>query len=701
MRKTKTLIRSFAGGVMSPELYGRTDLVKYGSGLTSSRNWVLTPQGAMHRRAGTEFIGWPNRNDPRGPRLVSFIANDEQAFILEFTHQAIRFFFDGQQVLDGGSNPLTVVTGYDQDQVHELQIVQSNDVLTIVHPDHPVRLLTRVNSTTWTLEDEKFYAHNTGGAEDRIDPPAITVTVNETTTGAPIRHRFVATEFDPISGAESLPGPAINVELDFTQQGNTVDVFTVATGARSVRIYKDENNGLYGLVAEEAVLGNSFNIRIGNIAPDYGRTPPEHLTEFDQVDERPGAVGYWGQRKVLAATNARPQTYWMTETGTEAGMNYHIPSQATDAIQYTVASRYHNAIRHMVAQRDLYLFTNGDVWRVRANDGVVTPDSLVSEPMAGVGASVVPPVATQNTVLFVAERGQTVRELNPLEQINSDYAVRNLSILAGHLFRDHSLLDLEMIESPDPVIVALRDDGRLLCATYMPEEQVLGWFELDLGDDGAGSIAVIPEGLRDSLYVSVRRNDQWYIERLRFDLVNDLAGDVWFPDAQLVYEGAAANVITGLDHLNGRSDVFIVDQDGYQRGPFPVAGGSMTITDAPVTRAFVGLMQTADCTLLPVVVGQLPDMGLASMLNVRDLTLLVRHTIGLVVNTSDSTVTDGVVNEADVQALTGNQQAVSTTIKAPVRDSWSISDELTVRQNYLLPAQILAMSATVGVGDGY
>ena len=43
MPNTRILQRSFAGGEMSPEMYGRIDDVKYQTGAAKMRNFIATP----------------------------------------------------------------------------------------------------------------------------------------------------------------------------------------------------------------------------------------------------------------------------------------------------------------------------------------------------------------------------------------------------------------------------------------------------------------------------------------------------------------------------------------------------------------------------------------------------------------------------------------------------------------------------------
>lgn len=56
MPNTRTLQRSFGGGEISPEMYGRIDDVKYQTGLATCRNFIPKPQGVVENRSGTSYV---------------------------------------------------------------------------------------------------------------------------------------------------------------------------------------------------------------------------------------------------------------------------------------------------------------------------------------------------------------------------------------------------------------------------------------------------------------------------------------------------------------------------------------------------------------------------------------------------------------------------------------------------------------------
>lgn len=148
---------SFTSGELSPKMLGRTDLDQYRAGLALCVNYVLQPFGGVSRRPGTRFVG-EAKTDNQPVKLARFEFNDQQAYILEFGAQYIRFFTQHARLLDGQSNILEVTTPYAAEDVKDLQFAQSADVLYIVHQKHPPAKLSRTSNTEWTYAAITFTA---------------------------------------------------------------------------------------------------------------------------------------------------------------------------------------------------------------------------------------------------------------------------------------------------------------------------------------------------------------------------------------------------------------------------------------------------------------------------------------------------------------------------------------------------------------
>jgi hypothetical protein len=87
---TRTLSRSFAGGEITPELFGRIDLDKMQTGLKKCRNMIIKPHGPAKSRGGFRFLNFCKYND-RKARLIRFQFSSEDSMIIELGHLYARF----------------------------------------------------------------------------------------------------------------------------------------------------------------------------------------------------------------------------------------------------------------------------------------------------------------------------------------------------------------------------------------------------------------------------------------------------------------------------------------------------------------------------------------------------------------------------------------------------------------------------------
>ena len=90
MATQRNYYRSFAGGEVSQDMWGRIDDGKYQTGLAECRNFMVRPQGPIENRPGTTFVSFAKYHD-QPVRLIPFIYSIDQSMVLEVGHLYIRF----------------------------------------------------------------------------------------------------------------------------------------------------------------------------------------------------------------------------------------------------------------------------------------------------------------------------------------------------------------------------------------------------------------------------------------------------------------------------------------------------------------------------------------------------------------------------------------------------------------------------------
>jgi hypothetical protein len=109
--------RSFSGGEISPSLYARVDVAKYQNGLRTLRNYFVMRHGGAANRSGTKFIG-EVKDSTKNVRLIPFVFNNDQTYVLEFGDLYMRVIKNGAQVVESpktitdvsNANPAVVTT---------------------------------------------------------------------------------------------------------------------------------------------------------------------------------------------------------------------------------------------------------------------------------------------------------------------------------------------------------------------------------------------------------------------------------------------------------------------------------------------------------------------------------------------------------------------------------------------------------------
>lgn len=240
---TKHLLRSFAGGEITPELAGRLDLVKYQTGLALARNFIALPHGPATRRPGFEFIR--AAGDPSRPvRLIPFTFSADQTAVLEFGHYYIRFHIGGATLLDPSTNlPYQISSPYHSLDLFDLHYAQSADVITITHPRYPTHELKRLGATNWALTEVSF-------TPSTPTPVNVTATATVANNQNLTTQKYVVTSVADDGVSESLPSAPVAVSNNLTLAGNYNTInWPPAGGCARYNVYK-LRGGVYGYIGQ-------------------------------------------------------------------------------------------------------------------------------------------------------------------------------------------------------------------------------------------------------------------------------------------------------------------------------------------------------------------------------------------------------------------------------------------------------------------
>lgn len=104
----KLYARSFNGGIIGPDMFGRIDDLKYNTGLRTCQNFIVLPQGPVEARPGFGFVREVADSD-KYTRMIPFRFSTTQTTALEFSEARIRFHTFGSTLL----TPTSGVSAWD------------------------------------------------------------------------------------------------------------------------------------------------------------------------------------------------------------------------------------------------------------------------------------------------------------------------------------------------------------------------------------------------------------------------------------------------------------------------------------------------------------------------------------------------------------------------------------------------------------
>lgn len=627
------------------------------------------------------------------------VVSDSAANTFRIKDQAGNYITTGSYTayVSGGTaaRVYTLASTYTEDELFDIHYTQSADVLSLVHPNHPVTELARVSATNWTLNPVAF-------SPTIAAPGAITTTPGGPGGGTPVSHSYVATALAQDTLEESLASAVDSEVLDLTVAGNFIDVDPPAvTGAVRYNIYK-LFNGLYGFIGQTD--GSAF--RDNNVTPDVSITPPIDVNPFGSATNYPGAVGYAEGRRLFAGTDTKPQNYWMTRSATESNLTYSIPTRDDDAITGRILAREVNRIRHILSVGRLVFLTSGGEWRVDpANSDILTPDSAAPKQDWTEGASNVTPIIAGGSALYPQDEGARVMELKyqrNQDGTTSGYSVNDISILAPHLFDDYVLVDAAYKKSPHKMAFWGRSDGKMLGLTYQPEHEVSAWHLHQTADTDAGagfieSLAATREGTERMLYAIIKRTINGRsvrnIERLHTRKFASKE-DAFFVDSGATYDGAPITTLqNGLWHLEGEEVTILADGAVHPRQT--VTAGTITL-EQPASVVHIGLGYVADLMTLPLAIESDSAFGQGTEKNVSKVHLRVRESSAIKAGPSYDRLTE--YKQRTSEPYGSAPELKNGVASLVINPSWGQDGQICVRQDQPLPVTISAMTLEVVLG---
>lgn len=578
MPKAAPISATFASGEVSPLMYGRVDLQQYYNGLEIAENCLVRPYGLIMNRPGSEFIA-PVKYPDKDTRLLEFVFNESDAFIIEFGEFYFRFFTLGAAVTEPSkaitaatqANPCQLtITGHAYSVNDEIVIsgvvgmteLNGNRyrVNTVVDPNNiTIKDLdgTPIDSTGYTL-------YISGGISKKIYEVAHTYTeaqlfdvhyaqINDVVNLTHGAHRpaeliRMAADSWTLVDIDFIGGPVQDINITpvtITPSADTgLGITLTASAATFLAGHVDSVWKIKDGYVTITAFGSTTSVTADVQGTDNLGTGPGATTEWSEaswsdVAGWPATVTYHERRRWYARTTNQPQTQWASkpfiyddfDTGT---------GNDDDALDLTLNTEKANDIKWMSSGTTLATGTfGGEFISSSGTNGIsLTPDNANAVRQTGWGSLNIQPQKIANFIYYIQRASRKVRELFYYWDLDT-YKSVDMTILSEHI-TESGIINMTYQQNPDTTLWCVREDGEICTLVREEDQQVKAWTR-QVTDGFYKSVAAIPSflGPYDEVWIIAERTingiTRKYIERFEDPQVPDRQEECFYVDSGLKF----------------------------------------------------------------------------------------------------------------------------------------------------------------------
>ncbi len=675
---------SFSKGIISPSLQGRVDLEQYALGVKNIKNGFVLQEGCVVNRAGLEFLNEVKYSDKK-TRLIPFVFNLNQSYIIEAGEKYFRFIKDGAYILDDDNEIYEIETPYLEDDIFELDFVQQADVMTLVHKNYRPCELSRFNHNSWVINEINF--------KSKIEPPSnVTAKYSGSTSSNTTTYTYVVCSVDK-TNEESSRSKEVNVTGHLEAYWTTAENITISwdkvDDAIEYNIYRAVN-GIFGYVGTSN--GDKTFFVDNNIEPDLSSCAPVFQNPFEQ--ENPSCVCYFQQRKVFACSNESPQTFWASQSGTNNNFNISRPLNSTDSIKMSIYDNVANEIQHLIPFDDLIVMTTNAEWALNGSDGVFCANPApIANLQSYYGSSKIKPVVSGSMVLFVQSGGNILRDLG-YNYLSDSYDGEELTLFANHLFENKKIVSMAYAKEPHRMVICTMSDGTLNCLTYNPKQKISAW-HTHTTQGKFECVTTIRENNEDIAYFIINREingeNKRYIERFKSRQITSLKDSFFLDCALSAHFEQKVEKITDLSHLKnckvnalldyGVIEDLKVDENGVLKLPYP---SNDVLVGLPYAFELETLNLESEGTL-----------GINKIINKVEVKILNSREDFFIENENETLCQ----NARSHRSINNPTELFSKSVEFCPLYSAKPAVSIKIVQKYPLPLNILAISSTISLQE--
>mgnify|MGYP000905454819 FL=1 len=642
----------------------------YGS-LTPKMSGLTAPSGTVTGIGGADAWKIFDKNPATG-------ASDNDS------NRSITYQLDGGAQVIVENYYLTATTGPEIDRTPTVWKVEgSND------------------GSTWTVLDSRQGETGWGSGERRY---------YEFFNKTPFEyHRFSWTGVDGASNANTFneltfnkaaaSQTAFNLTASSTTGINDGAGFVASDVGRPIRLLGSDGRWRWAEIISRT-SSTVVTIKLhGYALPDLSPIINWRLGAWSDETGWPSAVAIYEDRLVGARTDADPLGIWASVNGDYDNFRTSVPTVDDDGIAVRLTGGTLNDIGWLVEGKDIVAGTAGSLRAVGRNNpnGALSPSNIRQRSETITPSSRAEPVNIENVLLYIDFYEQRLYEAAYTYEVEG-YLAREVSTLNEHLFAA-GVTKVVYLSHPHKIVVALRQDGKLIAFTYDRDQKVAGGTLVDVGGV-VEDITALSGDTGTDLWLVVRRTINSatvrYVERLAEFWRSDFTvQDVpVYAACSVIYDGAPVSLITGLTHLAG--ETVGVWADGRDLGSLPVSsGGTLTLVGGvEASQVVIGKRMPARLkTLRLAQIGNQDGSGLGRKVSIATAAVDLLEAAGL---SYGLTVSDAMQFEDQAEEDPSEPVPLRTGMfELPGNDGWQNSGVFVIETDKLYPATIRAISLEI------
>ncbi|TIO10577.1 hypothetical protein [Mesorhizobium sp.] len=388
--------------------------------------------------------------------------------------------------------------------------------------------------------------------------------------------------------------------------------------------------------------------------------------------------------------------------------NFALGEKDDDALEFVQAGggQANDIVWIADSEGALLIGTSGGIGALSGSgiDEALTPSSFKNRNSRTFGCARIRPVDAGQSFLYVTRSRKSIAEL--VQTSASKFTSDDIGQISEHIPKQ-GVVELAFQTDPDPVLWFPLENGELGGYTHQPSQDVRGMHRHRLGGSFAGSAdsnwpiiesAVVTPGQNgaDDVWLFVKRTiggvTKRTIEIMTAPFEYGALDDAFQVDCGLAYSGAAVNIVSGLDHLDGESVDVLADGTVYH--DLPVASGQVTLPGgATAAKWQVGLGYHCEANTLELDVGGRDGSIVGRRKKVAKvmMSLLETDTTGLEVQS----LLRGRWEKVRMPSIVppdGRADLFTGNVEVPIDDSWEGQGRVKIRHVNPTPCTIRAFT---------